>query len=88
MANANDFLSSIFGIVLNDRRALGGDPGCPYCAGRKVLPGFNDLAALRPDLAVQWHPTLNKGLRPSASCRRAASRPGGAAHAATSGRRR
>ena len=32
---------------------------------RKVLPGFNDLAALRPDLAAQWHPTLNKGLRPT-----------------------
>ena len=33
--------------------------GCPYCAGRKVLPGFNDLAALWPELAGQWHPVLN-----------------------------
>ena len=33
--------------------------GCPYCAGRKVLAGFNDLAALEPEVAVQWHPTLN-----------------------------
>ena len=39
--------------------------GCPYCAGRRVLPGFNDLATLRPDLAGQWHPTLNGGLTPS-----------------------
>ena len=47
------------------RRALGGDLGCPYCAGRKVLSGFNDLATLRPDLAAQWHSTLDKGLRPT-----------------------
>lgn len=38
--------------------------GCPYCAGKKVLPGFNDLATLFPDLAAQWHPTLNGGVRP------------------------
>ena len=36
--------------------------GCPYCAGRKVLAGFNDLASLEPQLAAQWHPTLNGGL--------------------------
>ncbi len=28
--------------------------GCPYCAGKKVLPGFNDLSTLRPDLAQEW----------------------------------
>lgn len=33
--------------------------GCPYCAGRKVLSGFNDLATLEPRIAAQWHPTLN-----------------------------
>lgn len=38
--------------------------GCPYCAGRKVLPGFNDLASREPDLAKQWHPTLNGTLTP------------------------
>lgn len=38
--------------------------GCPYCAGRKVLPGFNDLATLAPELARQWHPTLNGTLTP------------------------
>lgn len=36
--------------------------GCPYCAGRKVLAGFNDLATVEPFLAAQWHPTLNGGL--------------------------
>lgn len=34
--------------------------GCPYCSGRLVIPGVNDLATLRPDLAneaVEWDPT-------------------------------
>lgn len=38
--------------------------GCPYCAGRKVLPGFNDLATLEPEVSRQWHPTLNGILTP------------------------
>lgn len=38
--------------------------GCPYCAGRKVLPGFNDLASKAPTVAAQWHPALNGGLTP------------------------
>ena len=40
--------------------------GCPYCAGRKVLPGFNDLATAEPRVAAQWHPTLNGSLTPEA----------------------
>ena len=39
--------------------------GCPYCAGKKVLPGFNDLATRVPKIAAQWHPTLNGTLTPS-----------------------
>ncbi len=39
--------------------------GCPYCAGKKVLFGFNDLESLRPDLAAEWHPTKNGDLTPS-----------------------
>lgn len=38
--------------------------GCPYCAGRKVLAGFNDLATKEPVIASQWHPTLNGELTP------------------------
>ena len=30
--------------------------GCPYCANKKVLPGFNDLATTHPELAKEWHP--------------------------------
>lgn len=37
--------------------------GCPYCAGRKVLPGFNDLATINPRLATEWHPAKNGDLK-------------------------
>lgn len=38
--------------------------GCPYCAGKRVLAGFNDLATLEPEIAAQWHPNLNGALTP------------------------
>lgn len=38
--------------------------GCPYCTGKKVLAGFNDLATLYPLVAAQWHPALNGALTP------------------------
>ena len=38
--------------------------GCPYCARRRVLAGFNDLATLHPKIAAQWDSTLNSGLTP------------------------
>ena len=37
---------------------------CPYCTGRKVLVGFNDLETTYPELAKQWHPTKNGDLTP------------------------
>ena len=39
--------------------------GCPYCKGRKVLPGFNDLGTLKPELASEWYQPLNGDLTPS-----------------------
>jgi len=38
--------------------------GCPYCANHKVLPGFNDLATLNPQVAGQWNYELNGALTP------------------------
>ena len=38
--------------------------GCPYCSGKKVGVGFNDLATIYPDLAAQWHPKKNGALTP------------------------
>ena len=34
--------------------------GCPYCSGREVLAGYNDLATTHPEIAAQavgWDPT-------------------------------
>jgi len=38
--------------------------GCPYCAGIRLLTGFNDLATLRPDIANQWDYERNGDLKP------------------------
>lgn len=38
---------------------------CPYCTGRKVLAGYNDLATIYPDIASEWHPTKNEDLKSS-----------------------
>lgn len=40
--------------------------GCGVCRGTRATPGVNTLADLRPDLAAQWHPTLN-GLQEASS---------------------
>lgn len=39
--------------------------GCPICAGRKLLPGENDLATLRPDLAEEWDSEKNGVWKPN-----------------------
>jgi len=38
--------------------------GCPYCGSRAVWAGYNDLAALRPDIATQFYHPRNRGLEP------------------------
>lgn len=35
-------------------RARKSGRGCPYCANRTVLKGFNDVATTHPQLAAQW----------------------------------
>ena len=39
--------------------------GCPYCAHRKVLAGFNDFESLFPGVAVDWDYEKNAPLGPS-----------------------
>lgn len=51
-----------YAAVIASRTVRG--TGCPYCANRKVLPGFNDLETVEPKIAEQWHPTLNGNLTP------------------------
>ena len=38
--------------------------GCPYCAGKKVLKGYNDLKTVNPTLAKEWNYEKNNGLTP------------------------
>lgn len=39
--------------------------GCPYCAGKKVLIGFNDLGTRYPQVAKDWHCEMNGEQTPS-----------------------
>ena len=38
--------------------------GCPYCGGRRVLLGFNDLTTTHPDLVKQWDVKKNGNTTP------------------------
>ena len=37
---------------------------CPFCANKKILPGFNDLLTANPTLAKEWNYQKNNGLTP------------------------
>ena len=39
--------------------------GCPYCSGKKALPGHNDLQSVNPALAKEWNYEKNNGLTPA-----------------------
>ena len=53
------------GLIANRARRGKADPSCPYCSGRKVLAGFNDLATTHPGIAAMWHPRMNKRPKPT-----------------------
>lgn len=38
--------------------------GCPYCSGKKILVGFNDMKSRYPEIAAEWHPVKNGELKP------------------------
>lgn len=57
-----------------DSRTTERKHGCPICSGRQVLPGYNDLASQRPDIAARWHPTKNGELGPQKIAPRSRSR--------------
>ena len=45
------FEAAICNVV---RSVINGTTGCPVCAGRKVVPGINDLASQYPEVATMW----------------------------------
>lgn len=44
---------------------LGTGNGCPYCSGKRILPGFNDLQTKHPEIAKQWNYEKNYPLKPA-----------------------
>ena len=38
--------------------------GCPLCAGKRIVPGVNDLATTHPEIAAEWHPSKNGSTSP------------------------
>lgn len=39
--------------------------GCPYCSGKRVLEGYNDLATTNPALALEWDYEKNGAVLPT-----------------------
>lgn len=49
--------------TINVRTNLG--VGCPFCSGKKILKGFNDLTTSDPEIAKEWNYDKNKDITPS-----------------------
>ena len=47
-----------------EKRTRRGD-GCPFCSGRRVLKGFNDLATTNPELIDEWDYERNPDILPT-----------------------
>ncbi len=56
-AEGHEYSSPIY------RRTRGS--GCPVCAGKSVLPGYNDLQTLAPELAKEWDYERNGNVLPN-----------------------
>ena len=50
--------------AIANRTSIDTRTGCPVCAGKQVLAGFNDLGSKSPEIAAEWHPTKNGDVRP------------------------
>ena len=48
-------------LVYNRKKGV----GCPYCDGKKVLVGYNDLATTNPKIAKEWDYNKNGNLKPT-----------------------
>lgn len=54
-----------FQQAINYKTSSKKESTCPYCSNKKVKKGYNDLATLSPELALEWHPTKNGHLLPT-----------------------
>ena len=48
-----DHIDHIYDMAIYAK--IGQNQGCPFCSNQRVLPGFNDLATVNPDLAKEAH---------------------------------
>ena len=48
------WICKIHGIYKSRINARTDGQGCPYCAGKQIKVGQNDLAATHPDIAKEW----------------------------------
>lgn len=46
--------------VIGDRSS---GNGCPFCSGRNLIIGENDLTTIDPALAAEWHPNKNGAMK-------------------------
>ena len=53
----HEWEAQVFSVVLEEC-------GCPYCAGKLVIPGETDLATVHPELAAQWDHEKNGSIVP------------------------
>ena len=44
--------------------AFGKGDRCPYCSGHRLLPGFNDLQTMNPELVKEWNYNKNLSITP------------------------
>lgn len=49
---------------LASRTREGKQQGCPICAGKQVLPGFNDLETTHPHISIHWDYEKNYPVTP------------------------
>ncbi len=48
----NDVCGHEWSMTTGNRRSQ----NCPFCSGKKILQGFNDLESKYPECASEWHP--------------------------------
>ena len=60
--NGPDHEWQVSPLVLGNHSLAHGRRGCPFCAGRR--PSVTNSVATHPQLAAEWHPTLNGDLTP------------------------
>ena len=57
-SNGHEYQMSIHKKLRNPK-------SCPICSGHRTIAGINDFETCYPEIAKEWHPTLNGNLKPS-----------------------